>query len=125
MADIINQEAAVQPARITAGDDFAFTLLIKKDGVAENLTGWSIEAQVKDKSDGTLIATLSIGSGITLAVQSGSTLGQALVVIEQSITEELRTRKCLVLDIQTVNTDGLKRTYLKMHITASVDITQT
>lgn len=122
--DPIIQEAQVQPVRITAGDDFVFTIKIKQDGVAENITGWLIKADVKDKATGTLIATLTIGSGITIQPQSGATVGHAIVVVGSTITEELRTIKCMVLDIETVNTQGFKRTYLKMQITGSVDVTQ-
>lgn len=120
MADLINQEAEVQPIRITAGDDFIFTARIKADGVAQDLTGWDIVSQIKDKSTGDLLGTLEIGSGITLL----PAIGDALVVVPALITEELRTRKCLVMDIQTVNTEGYKRTYIKITMTGAIDITQ-
>lgn len=120
MAELINLEAETQPIRITAGDDFPFTVRIKEDGIAQPLAGWTITSQVKNKDTGAVLATLTIGSGVTLQ----PTVGDALIVIPSTVTENLRTIKCLILDVQTINLVGYKRTYLRMTISGQTDVTQ-
>jgi len=124
MADLINQEAEVQPLRITAGDDFVYTGLIKVDGSPVDISAWDIVSQIRDRETFDLIDTLTIGSGITLLAQSGGTLGKYVCVVPASVTEELRTRKCLMFDIETTNSDGYKRTFLKVLLTAAQDVTR-
>jgi len=66
------------------GETVNYVLTVTTDGVAEDLTAATgIEMQLKATPGAAdpALASLSIGSGITLRAQSGTTLGQADIVI--------------------------------------------
>lgn len=54
------------------GADFDFTFKVKQNlTTAKDTTGWTASLVIKDKANGTVYATLEIGSGITHTAASG------------------------------------------------------
>lgn len=132
----IKYSAPVQPWEITAGDDLVFTFRLKVDGAYTDFTGWQLSVNVRDtdtfEQKG---STLTIGSGIEISdydyvddldAPQTAVNGQAVVTIPSSITEALRLVKVksLSFDLETINPDGLKRTFVPSIITGTKDYTR-
>jgi len=88
--------AAGQSHTVYKGESKTLLLTISdSDGVRLDITGFTIEFQVKLKdgdADPPLISK-SVGSGITILTQSGGTLGQATVKIDSADTTGLTAQK--------------------------------
>ena len=74
-------------------------------GAPVDLTGLDIEVVLKQRPADAALITLTVGAGITLATQSGDTLGQAALVIPGEDTENLESashRMTVFVDDQVV-----------------------
>lgn len=106
-----------QDIEIDRGDSWSKTLQVSVSGVAVALDAgtWQVSAlefKVK-QSIGDLIAVLvtkSIGAGITLSAQSGTTLGQAVLALVPNDTKTL-AGGVYFYDVVAVFTNGI-RTHL-------------
>ncbi|CAB4185093.1 hypothetical protein UFOVP1492_120 [uncultured Caudovirales phage] len=129
---MFDQSAPKEQIKITAGDTFAFGVRPRKNGVPEtSLVGWTITSDVIRKDTGAVVAEYTVGDGIVITAMPIDpdvplvTSPVAVVTLLPIITDLLNTTKALVLDVQLVNPDGYKLTYINLTITAEKDITKT
>jgi len=61
------------------GEDRVFQFVVKDAaGVAKDINGWAITFSLRDRTDGTLLLSKSVGSGITLTTPANGVLEVAI-----------------------------------------------
>lgn len=63
------------------GVEWRRRITILEDGAAKNLSSLTVLLQLRRRTGAAVLIQLSVGAGITLAAQSGVTLGMADVVL--------------------------------------------
>jgi hypothetical protein len=73
--------------------DWTHTLTCTDDDTGDrtDLTGLSIEVQIRRVTSGANLLSYTVGSGITLSTQSGATQGQAVLVVPALDSADLET----------------------------------
>lgn len=108
---------------MTAGDDLLLRLTMLSAGVPKDITGWTLKAEIRNGRNHALIDTLIIGDGFTVLAQVSPTVGRFDMLIPRAATAGLDECKKIIFDIETINDDGLKRTYLYGIITPKKGVT--
>jgi hypothetical protein len=120
----VDLSAPFQQFIITAGDDIEFALEVKVNGVIQNdaqLAGWTLACQVRDTATWATRGNLiTVGNGCDIGDNKFN-----ILISGENHTHYLRTAASLSYDVQLINPDGIKRTYLAGIITGSKDSTRT
>ena len=119
MSQIINITAgpATIHHTICQGDDLVISRTIKKDGVAEDISGDTFTMVIKNPKGGVL-HTLTVGSGITL-----TPVGIYTYALTDTQTAALLTGCELPFALRRTKADGLKKTLEMGWIMVIKDVT--
>lgn len=111
----------LQPKRydivLYQGDNFAFAMVFKNGSTPIDVTGWTVQGQIKKMTDG------SPGETPSLDFTIGTTDGKITVSLTDTDTAALDGATEYKYDIQ-VNDGTIKRTFIGGVITVTDDITE-
>jgi len=104
--------------KVTAGDDIVLPVTVKQDGDPVDLTDYVFRCQFRE-SDGTLVYDLTEGDGITVY----PLLGKFDIIADGAETIGYDCETELKYDIDVVNPEGNRRTWIAGICTVSPQIT--
>src|SRR3712207_2587147 len=121
MADTLDFDLTIR-----RGDTKEWDLTVTRNGVAENITGWSVWFTAKDnirKADSDAKVRLTVGSGITITNGAGAIARSRMA---PSVTASMILTQDLVLtaDVQVKNGAGDVYTLLTGRLTIKPDVTR-
>lgn len=102
---------------IYQGDTFGFTLVFKNGTTPVDVTGWTVQAQIRKTIDN------SLGETPNLGVTVGTTDGKITIDLTDTESAALGGDTNYQYDIQ-VSDGTVKRTYIGGKITVTEDITE-